>query len=64
MKTSPSARHLVRMRRIMLGAALAAVLGLEVYAGEVVAARIGHTTTAQTDGPAIADIGWPTGIGQ
>jgi hypothetical protein len=52
------------MRRIMLGAALVAILGFEVYSGEFVAARIGHTNGSQTDGPAIADIGWPTGIGQ
>jgi hypothetical protein len=34
----------------MLRAALAAVLGLEVYLGATLAARIGHTTAPQTEG--------------
>jgi uncharacterized membrane protein len=35
----------------MLGAALVAVIGLEVYLGASLAARIGHTTAPQTEGP-------------
>jgi hypothetical protein len=35
----------------MLGAALAAVLGLEVYLGASLAARIGHTAAPPTEGP-------------
>jgi uncharacterized membrane protein len=35
----------------MLGAALAAVVGLEVYLGASLAARNGHPTAPQTEGP-------------
>jgi len=52
MKTNSSARYLVRIRVIMVWAALAAVVGLEFYLSESLAARMGHNTTApQTDGP-------------
>jgi len=51
MRTNSSAGHLVRIRAIMLCAALAAIVGLEVYLGESLAARMGHTTAPQTDGP-------------
>lgn len=40
----------------MVWAALAAVVGLEVYLGESLAARIGHTTAPQTDSPAAPNI--------
>jgi hypothetical protein len=52
MKINASARCIVKIRAIMLGAALAAVFGLEVYLGAFQAARIGHTTAPQTEGPA------------
>jgi hypothetical protein len=51
MKTKSSARYLVRIRAIILAAALAAVFGLEVYLGASLAARIGHTKAVQTEGP-------------
>jgi hypothetical protein len=51
MKTNASGRYHVRIRAIMLCAALAAIGGLEVYLGESLAARMGHTTAPQTDGP-------------
>jgi hypothetical protein len=51
MKTNVSARYLVRIRVIMVWAALAAVVGLEFYLSESLAARMGHTTAPQTDGP-------------
>ena len=35
----------------MLCAALAAIVGLEVYLGESLAARIGQTSAHQTDNP-------------
>ena len=35
----------------MVWAALAAVVGLEFYLSESLAARMGHTTAPQTDGP-------------
>ena len=57
MKTNASARYLVRIRVIMLCAALAAIGGLEVCLGESLAARIGHTTAPQTDGPQAPSVG-------
>ena len=56
MKTNSSARYLVRIRVIMVWAALAAVVGLEVYLGESLAARIGQTTARQTDSPAAPNV--------
>ena len=51
MKTNSAARNLVRIRVIMLCAALAALVGLEVYLAESLAVQMGHTTAPQTDGP-------------
>jgi hypothetical protein len=56
MKINASARYVARIRSIMLGAALAAVFGLEVYLGASLAARIGHTTTLKTDSPAAPNV--------
>lgn len=56
MKTNPSARRLVRIRVIMVCAALAAVVGLEFFLGASVAARIGQTTARQTDNPAAPNV--------
>jgi hypothetical protein len=52
MKINASARYLVRIRAIMLGVALAAVIGAEVYLFASLAARSGQTTGLQTDSPA------------
>ena len=51
MKTNASARYLVRIRVIMICAALAAIVGLELSLSESLAARIGQTTARQTDSP-------------
>ena len=59
MKTNPSARHLVRIRVIMLSMALAAAVGLEFYLGASLAARIGQTTVHQTDSPAVLNVSLP-----
>jgi hypothetical protein len=50
METNASARYLVRIRVIMVCAALAAIVGLELSLSQSLAARIGQTT-AQTDSP-------------
>ena len=49
MKTNSSARYFVRIRVIMVCAALAAIVGLEFSVSESLAARIGQTTARQTD---------------
>ena len=51
MKTNGTARYLVRIRVIIVCAALAAIVGLEFSVSESLAARIGQTTAPQTDGP-------------
>jgi hypothetical protein len=56
MKTNASARYLVRIRVIMVWAALAAVVGLELLLGESLASRIGHTSAHQIDGPAAPNV--------
>jgi hypothetical protein len=57
MKTNSSARYLVRIRVIMVCAALAAIVGLELSVSESLAARIGQTTARQTDSPATPNVG-------
>ena len=59
MKTNPSARHLVRIRVMMVCVALAAIVGLEFYLGAFLAARIGQTTARQTDSPAAPNVSLP-----
>ena len=56
MKTNASARYLVKIRVIMVCAALAALVGLEVSISESLAARIGQTTARQTDSPAAPNL--------
>jgi len=56
MKTNASARNLVRIRVIIVCAALAAIVGLEFSVSESLAARIGQTTACQTDGPAAPNV--------
>ena len=56
MKTNASARYLVRIRVIMVCAALAALVGLEFSLSESLAARIGQTTSRQTDSPAVPNV--------
>jgi hypothetical protein len=57
MKTNSAARNLVRIRVIMVCAALTAIIGLELLLGESLAARMGHTTAPQTDGPQAPSVG-------
>ena len=57
MKTNASARYLVRIRVIMVCAALAAIVGLELSLSESLAARIGQTTSRQNDGPQAPSVG-------
>jgi hypothetical protein len=57
MKMNASARYLVRIRVIMVCAALAALVGLEFSVSESLAARIGQTTSRQTDSPATPSVG-------
>ena len=56
MKTNASARYLVRIRVIMICAALAALVGFEFSVSESLAARIGQTTSRQTDSPAAPNV--------
>jgi len=51
MKTNPSARRLVRIRIVIICLAIAAIAGIEFWAGESLAARIGETTALRTDSP-------------
>jgi hypothetical protein len=51
MKTNASARYLVRIRAILVCAALATLVGLDVSLAEALAARIGQTTALQTSSP-------------
>jgi hypothetical protein len=41
----------------MVCAALAAIIGLELSMSESLAARIGQTTSRQTDGPQVPSVG-------
>ena len=56
MKTNASARYLVRIRVIMVCAALAAIVGLEFSLSQSLAARVGQTTARQTDSPAAPSV--------
>ena len=56
MKTNASARYLVRIRVIIVCAALAAVVGLELAVSESLAAQIGQTTARQADSPAAPNL--------
>jgi hypothetical protein len=56
MKTSRSARRIVRIRAIVVYLAIAAVAAVEFRLGETLAGRIGHTTGVQTDGPPVPSV--------
>ena len=56
MKTNVSARYIVRIRVIMIGAALAALVGFEVFISESLAARISQTSARQADSPATPNL--------
>jgi hypothetical protein len=57
MKTNSWARYIVRIRVIMVCAALAALVGLEFSLSQSLAARIGQTTNRQTDSPSAPNVG-------
>jgi hypothetical protein len=57
MKTNSPARYLVRIRVIMVCAALAALVGLEFSLSQSLAARIGQTSARQTDSPTAPSVG-------
>jgi hypothetical protein len=56
MKTNASARYLVKIRVIIVCAALAALVGFEVFISESLAARMGQTAARQTDSPAAPNL--------
>jgi len=56
MKTNSWVRFIVRIRVIVVCAALAAIVGLEFSVSESLAARIGQTTARQTDSPAAPNV--------
>jgi len=56
MKTNPSARRLWRIRLLVICAALAAVIGLEVRVSESLAARVGQAVAAKTDSSSTTDV--------
>jgi len=56
MKTNSSARYIVRIRVILVCAALATLVGLELSLSQSLAARIGQTTSRQTDGPQVPNV--------
>ena len=56
MKTNSSARYLVRIRVIIVCAALAIIVGLEFSLSQSLAARIGRTTARQTDSQAAPSV--------
>lgn len=56
MKTNPKARGMRKIRLVMLEAALAAIVGLEIYGGASLVARTGQTTARQSDSPVTLDV--------
>ena len=51
MKTNPAARYLVRIRVIMVCAAIAGIAATEFVVSQSLAARINQTAVRQTEGP-------------
>lgn len=56
MKTNPSARRRLRIRVLLLCAALAAIIGFEFCVGESMAAPFGQVMARQADNPAAPDL--------
>jgi hypothetical protein len=56
MKTNAFGRYLLKIRVIMVCAALAALIGLEFSVSESLAARIGQITAGQTANPAAPNV--------
>ncbi len=57
MKTNPAEKALVRIRVVLVCAALAALVGLEFQASKSLAARIGQATPIQTEAPQVLHFG-------
>jgi hypothetical protein len=57
MKTNTSVRCFARIRVVIVCAALVAIVGLEFSVSELLEARIGQTTSRQTDSPAAPSAG-------
>jgi len=57
MKTNSWVRFIVRIRVIVVCAALAAIGGLEFSSSESLAARISQTAACKTDSPAAPNVG-------
>jgi hypothetical protein len=57
MKTNPIAHGILRIRVILVCAALAVIVGFELCVGASLAARMGQTTTRQTNNPAAPNLG-------
>jgi hypothetical protein len=51
MKANRSARWIVRIRGIAIRLALAGMVGVALFLGETLAARVGQTTASQIQGP-------------
>jgi hypothetical protein len=51
MKTNPAARYYVKIRPLLLGMSLAAIVGFVLCFGASFTAGIGQTTVIQTDSP-------------
>ncbi|SPE52939.1 exported hypothetical protein [Verrucomicrobia bacterium] len=56
MKTSRSARRVVRIRALAVVLAIAAIAGVEFWLGTSMVERIGQTTGVQTDGPPVPEV--------
>jgi hypothetical protein len=56
MKISPAARRVLKLRVALTAFAIAAILAFELCLGTSMAARIGQTTTIQTDIPPVPNI--------
>jgi uncharacterized membrane protein len=56
MKTTRSARWIVRIRGIAICLALVGMVGVAFCLGESLAARIGQTTARQTDRPTAPNV--------
>jgi hypothetical protein len=56
MKTNPAARKLVRIRFIILGTVMAALVGLAGYEGASLAARLGQIPQYVTASPAAPNV--------
>ncbi len=57
MKTNALAQRLVKTRVILATLTIAAIVGLELGMGGLLAARVGQTTASQIEGPQVPNVG-------